>query len=73
MKKAGKNGDALVEFTVEHDGSVHNVVIVRATNEAFGQAAAGAIARWKFRPGTIDGQPVRTRMQQPFGFMLNED
>jgi TonB family protein len=40
---------------------------------AFGldQAAADAVRRWKFRPGTLNGQPVDVIFNLTVNFKLN--
>jgi protein TonB len=73
MKRAGINGDVLVEFIVDTEGNVQNAYVVKSSQREFEQAALQAIAKWKFKPGRKGGRPVNVRMQQPFGFTLNED
>ncbi len=70
LRKAGIEGEAVVEFVVGTNGDVAGLRIVRATNREFAGAAALAVVRWKFRPGEIDGIPVNTRMQVPIVFKL---
>lgn len=65
-------GWARVEFTVLEDGSVAEVKVRNAEPPGvFDQAAADAIARWKFRPAQENGKPVRQRAAQTLKFELN--
>lgn len=66
-------GWARVEFTVLEDGSVGDIKVKSAQPAGvFDQAAADAIARWKFRPAVENGKPVRKRAAQTLKFELNK-
>src|SRR5689334_4285142 len=66
--KEGLSGSALVQFVVDVDGTVSNVVIVNATREDFGHSSAACIVKWKFSPGKKNGRVTRSRLQQTFAF-----
>ncbi len=59
-------GSATIEFVVNKDGTPSELKIVNASSPGFGRACLTAAAKWKFRPGTVRGKPVRTRMILPF-------
>lgn len=65
---AGIGGDATILFTVRKDGSVTDVLVVKATDASFGTAASEAVSKWKFRPGLVDGAPVDCRLMVPIKF-----
>ncbi|MBS0631500.1 MAG: energy transducer TonB [Verrucomicrobia bacterium] len=71
LRLLGISGEAVVEFTVEANGDVVNPVVIRATKEAFGQAAAACIVRWKYDPAVKDGQPVASVQRQTITFIVN--
>lgn len=71
MRRAGLNGEVLVEFTVNLQGVVQNAFPVRATNAAFIAPSIQAVSGWLFRAGTLDGKPVSFRMQVPIIYQLN--
>jgi protein TonB len=49
--RAGQSGEVQVEFTVEVDGSVSNVRVVRANPpRVFDREAVNAVKRWRFQP-----------------------
>jgi protein TonB len=57
--RAGQAGEVQVEFTVNPDGSVSNVRVVRASPpRVFDREATSAVRRWRFEPV---GAPVTTR------------
>lgn len=72
MRKRGITGEALIEFIVEPDGSVTVLRAVSATNEIFAKAAMACLQEWRFKPGRKDGYVVRTRMQLPIYFGMQE-
>ena len=73
MRRNGVAGRAVVEFIVDAQGSVQGAQAVEFTHPDFGPAAAAAVSKWKYRPGTKNGQPVNTRMRTPIVFTLNEE
>ncbi len=60
-----------LEFTITPEGTVKDIRVVEAHPEGvFERAAVEAIARWKFKPLTIDGRPVEQRAVQVLEFKL---
>ena len=64
-------GQALVEFTIDEEGNVQDVVVKSATSWDFGQAARDAIRKWKYEPPRENGRPVSIRAEKRFDFRLN--
>lgn len=71
LQMAGVTGSVLVELSIEVDGSVSAVKVLRSTNVRFEQSVMTVIMRWRFEPGKIGGKKVRFRTTQPFDFNLN--
>ena len=61
-------GFALAEFTINPDGRVNHVRILKATTYNFGEEAGYTVRDWKFTPATKNGQPVAVRARLPFTF-----
>jgi TonB family protein len=61
-------GQAVVEFFIDHDGNVQLPRVVSATAAVFGYSAVQSVATWKFTPPTSHGQPVDIRVQIPIQF-----
>ena len=73
MRRAGIEGEVVVEFIVDTNGDVRNPFIVRSTQREFEAAAIQAVSKWKFRPGKKGGRVVDTgRVQQLITFKINE-
>jgi len=72
MKAAGVTGTVWVEFVVDENGRVHDVRVVKSTNQAFDDATITAVSTWRFEPGKRKNVPVRFRMSIPILFSLSE-
>ena len=71
MRKQGISGQAVVQFIVEKNGSVSNAFAVSSSQREFEAPAVQAVSRWRFKPGRRGGQTVRTRMEIPIVFSLD--
>jgi TonB family protein len=65
LRDAGTTGTVYVRFRVEMDGSISRTSIIRSSNPRFSEAALHAIQVLRFRPGKIDGAPVRVWVVLP--------
>ncbi len=70
-RQRNAEGEAVIDFIVDENGAVRNVRVAKATSPGFGMAAAVAVSRWLFIPGTKGGKAVRTHLQIPIDFSLN--
>lgn len=71
QRRAGLQGEVLLEYVVRSDGRIDNVFVVRSNNPWFERPAIDAVLKWKFKPALKGGKPVNTRMQQPILFQLD--
>lgn len=70
---AGTTGWVKVSFTVTPQGTVVDPrVVASEPPRVFDNAALGAIVKWRFRPRTVNGEPVRVRATQTFQFSLDD-
>lgn len=65
LRDAGTTGTVEVRFLVEMDGSISRMSIIHSSHPHFNEAALHAIQVLRFRPGKIDGAPVRTWVVLP--------
>lgn len=70
LRKAGRDGEAVIEFFIDHEGDVHLPRVVSATAPEFGYAAVQAVSAWRFTPPKRKGKTVVTRARLPLGFKL---
>ena len=68
----GIEGWVRLEFTIQIDGSVADVVVVKSMPEAvFDDAAIAAIEQWQFKPKMVNGIAVPQRAGQQLQFKLD--
>lgn len=63
-----EGGSVLVSLTVGKDGVPSDLKIEQQSNPGLGRVCLAAAAKWRFKPGTIKGKPVRSRVSIPFKF-----
>ena len=64
----GPAGQTVIEFIIDREGRARLPRIVSASHEAFGWAAATAVAQWVFAPPFRNGKPVDVKVRIPFKF-----
>lgn len=57
-RRAGIEGPVILRVVIQRDGSVGDVEIVKDLPLGLGDAAARSVRRWRFRPATLDGNPI---------------
>ncbi|MGY4533249.1 protein TonB [Pseudomonas sp. TE3786] len=70
-KRRNQQGVVLVEVRLDERGRQRALQIVRSSGvESLDEAALEAVADWQFRPETVDGRAVPSRVQIPIEFAL---
>lgn len=64
-------GSAIITYTVTEDGKAKDVVVVSASDPAFGAHVAQAIRRWSHYPATKDGKPVSATITREFSLTFD--
>jgi protein TonB len=73
-KAEGIEGRVFITFTIEKDGSVSNVKILRGIGGGCDEAVKEVIEKMpKWKPGTQRGKPVRVQFNLPIKFELEKD
>lgn len=57
-RKARVEGIVVIEAVIDRNGDVTDARILKPLPLGLGDAALEAVKRWKFKPGTLNGQPV---------------
>ncbi len=65
------HGIAIVQATVDKQGDVVDVKIIKDLAMGLGDAAAEAVAQWKFEPATLNGKPVAVYYSLTVRFALH--
>ncbi len=71
-KRRQIEGWVQLQFIVNERGVVEDIRVIAAEPEGvFESAARQSISRWRFKPGTIGGSPVKTKVEQTIKFTLD--
>lgn len=72
LRERGVNGRVSVQFVVDTLGraEMSGLRIVDATDPQFAESVRAVLGRYRFSPGEVGGQKVRTLVQLPFDFSL---
>jgi periplasmic protein TonB len=72
-QRADREGVVRVRVTISAAGRVTAVTRLSATSDAFWRATERhALARWRFRPATVDGRPVESSKVMSVFFRLDD-
>ncbi len=66
----GTEGTVILEVIVGHDGRVENYRVLRSDGELFTAAAVEAVKQYRYKPGTMNGKPVKFRVIERFRFKI---
>jgi TonB family protein len=69
-RKAKYSGSVMLSIVVNADGRADNIKVIKSLGMGLDEKAIEAVERWRFRPGTKDGVPVRVRAQIEVNFRL---
>ena len=69
-RKSRTQGIVIIEAVIDRDGNVTEARVLKPLGMGLDQAALAAIRRWKFQPGTLNGQPVPVYYNLTVNFRL---
>jgi protein TonB len=69
---AAAQGVVTLECVVGTDGGVTDIKVTRPLHAALDEAAAAALAKWRFLPGTREGKAVAVRVDVEISFALRD-
>jgi len=72
LRSRGVTGRVTVTFVVDVRGVPVDVTVADSSDPLFNAPAIAAVQEWRFKPGTIDGRPVNTRMSVPILFHIED-
>ena len=72
LRERGINGRVSVQFVIDTLGraEMSGLRVVEATDPLFAESVRAVLPRYRFSPGEVGGQKVRTLVQLPFDFNL---
>jgi protein TonB len=73
-RRAGIQGNVVMEVVVRLDGTVGDVRVTRSLDKKFGldDEAVRAIRKWRFEPGTKDGAAVPVLIEAEMTFTVRK-
>lgn len=69
-RKAKQQGEVVLLLVVGKDGRPYNIRIGQSLGMGLDEKAIEAVGRWRFRPATLNGQPVATQIAVEVDFHL---
>jgi protein TonB len=69
-RRAGIEGEVVLEIVVRRDGSVGDVRVRRGLDRLLDQRATAAVREWRFAPATRRGAPVDVIVEVSVEFRL---
>lgn len=71
MMLQNREGEAVVEFTIDEAGQVIEPKLISDTHVVFGDRARATVKAWRFAPAFKDGTPVKILVSQKIEFNLD--
>ena len=70
-QKARAEGIVMIHVVIRRDGTVDNVKVLRGLGYGLDESAINTIVnKWRFRPGTFNGEPVDVQADIEVSFRL---
>lgn len=69
-RKAHVTGVVIVEAIINKEGRVEQVKVIKGLPMGLSEAAEEAVKHWRFRPGTLNGEPVEVIFNLTVNFTL---
>jgi periplasmic protein TonB len=69
-RKARVQGVVIVEAIIDENGNVTNARVLKGLPMGLDKAAIDAVQRWKFKPATLQGRPVKVYYSLTVNFQV---
>jgi periplasmic protein TonB len=69
-RKAKQQGAVILLLVVGQDGHTYNIRVGQSLGMGLDEKAIEAVSRWRFKPATLNGQPVATQIAVEVDFRL---
>ncbi|SRR5579864_1956546 len=69
-RKAKQQGMVVLLLVVGQDGHTYNIRVGQSLGMGLDEKAIDAVSRWRFKPATLNGQPVATQIAVEVDFRL---
>jgi TonB family protein len=58
-RKARIQGVVIMEAVITKEGTIEDVKVLRGVHKILDQAAVNSVKQWRYKPATLNGQPVK--------------
>jgi TonB family protein len=72
-RKAGTQGLVVVRTVIDENGDVVEVKLLKGQPYGLSAEAMASVARWRFEPATLDGEPICVYYNLTINFRLDGD
>lgn len=70
-RNAGKEGDVIIEVIVDKQGKISEHRVLKSDGDLFTEASVKALLKFRYKPGTKNGQPIKFKVVELFRFKLS--
>lgn len=71
-KRMGLQGDIMMALTIDENGIPRDALILSSLGQGLDEQAVSCVSRWRFKPATKDGRPVKFRATIDISFRIGE-
>lgn len=71
-RNAGKEGDVIIAVTVDKQGRISEHRVLKSDGDLFTEESVKALLKFRYKPGTKNGQPVKFKVVELFRFKLSD-
>jgi TonB family protein len=71
-RQAGTEGTVILEATIDTQGKVTKVKMLKGENDLLNKAAIEALQQWEYEPMIVDGKPLQFAITVTMRFTLND-
>lgn len=65
-------GSVVLWFILDENGRITDPSVEQSSHPDFEAPALKVLSRWRFKPGMLDGKPVKTHVRQKIFFRINQ-
>src|SRR5579884_2300253 len=70
-RRDGIQGTVVLQVKVSKEGRASDIKVVQSVGHGLDEAAINAVARWKYQPATLNGEPVEVLTKVEVNFRLS--
>jgi protein TonB len=72
LQRAGVTGTVRLEAIISKEGALIGTHVISSPDAALTQAVTDAVSRWRYRPSSLDGQPIEVMTTIDVNYSLKD-